>query len=257
MKALVIWSSALIVGVLGMGCSSTPVSYVVMQEARNENGFDVHLGYHTTAPFILARVNREIRLEVHGAVVKTLQLSYWEWFKMGALPYTDINWNPEDWARVERYAGEPFFLFDQLRDGPAGLATPPPDTFTVIIESTHALYTGGRMNDEGVGRNGDLGTGGYLATDPQGNGPSIRQVDGDGTLLQDDTPAWRSRFHPQGTIQKPGTKVLTLSLRHVSSWSKNPTPSGWQVDWTYHRTFGGSTLDDQGRTPHGVPAPNL
>lgn len=241
-------------GLQAIGCSTPPVEHVVMRETRTENGFDVHLGYHTEAPFMLARVSREITLAAQGAVVKTLTLSYWEWFKTQSLPHLEVSWHPDDWAKVEPYAGQPFFLFDRLRDGPGGIATPPPDQFTVTITSTHDLYTGGRITDEGPGQRTDLGAGGYLAADHHGNGPSVYERDGDGTLLRDDTGAWKDRYWPQGTIQRTGTKVLTLSLRHTSTWSRNQTTPDWHAAWTYRRDFGGSTLGDRGHEARSTPA---
>ena len=236
---------------------TTPIEHVVMKEEVTENGFDVDIGYHTTAPHIIAHVTRTWTLKVNDQVVRTGELEYWEWFKMGRLPSDGTGWDPAVWNKVAPWAGRPFFLFDRVLAGPGLVATPPPDRFEVTIVSTHELHTDGQMQGVGAGQNADFGSYGYFDQDASGQGPSAKRKDDSGNVTHDDTQGWRTRFAPAGSITSPGNKVLTMTFEHVGGWAQNQAPlTQWSVEWKYDRSIGADTVTRQGAATESTPQNN-
>ena len=244
-------------------CKHDVVKHVVMKEQYDENGFNLELGYHTPKPLIIANVVRTFELFINNTLISKSEARYTEYFEMGRLPANNAPPNqtypPAEWAKISTHAGKRFFLTDKICAGPAQLAATNQDTFRVVIKSNHELYTGGTIQNRQAHLPGNPGSAGYVKTDANGNGPSVKTTHRDGTVT-DHTTQWETRNVPRGRVTKQGKKQLTIAIVHTGDWGRAAGDRTWSVDWEYKRKIGDGqelkkTGNAQNTTPRPGPAP--
>lgn len=242
---------------LSYSCNHNTIEVLLFDHKANENGYYNLLGYSTQSDLILAYVQRTFTLKIKGKVKKTIEVKYWEWFRLHTLPNDKTQWTPEDWKKVKPFVGKKFFFADEIGAGPKIVADPPVKKFRVEIEEIHELYLNGSMQGTGPPVGQTIGEYGYFEQDDQGTGPSVLEKDENGTVVSNYTDAWKKKKAPavpKGRINNKGDKALTLTINHEGNWEMNPGANDWSVDWKYEHDFGkGQKKSKTGNTPHAVP----
>ena len=188
-----------------------------------------------------------------GALLRTVELNYWEWFRVANLPGRGTA--PDSvWRTLSRFQGRNLAFADEIKLGPAHITTPGINApgFRVVMHRTHTFYTGSSLTNEGPGAGITLGTFGFLDSAQNNSRPSYTITQGGTTV--DGTNTWRTGKTIRGAIADTGAPQLRLDFNHEGVWQKVPAGgTTYSVDWNYIRINGLDTLRRQGTATNTRP----